>query len=88
LAFQREAEESTFAEMMAPVRDAAGDADDAEVMKLVDTARAAHHAGGRRKRGERAGRPGMRFACPFHLVLSSINAKYAAATGSARNRQP
>jgi hypothetical protein len=50
LAFQREAEESTFAEIMAPVRSAARDVDDAEVMKLVETARAAHHAGGRRKK--------------------------------------
>jgi hypothetical protein len=50
LAFQREAEESTFAKIMGPVRGAAGDVDDAEIVKLVDTARGAHHTGGRRKK--------------------------------------
>jgi hypothetical protein len=48
LAFQREAEESSFAEIMGPVRDAVGDVDDAEITKLVETARADHHASGRR----------------------------------------
>lgn len=50
LAFQREAEESSFAQIMGPVRDAAGHVDDAEIQKLVETARADHHAGGRRKK--------------------------------------
>lgn len=50
LAFQREAEGSSFAEIMQPVRNAAGKVDDAEIMKLVETARAKHHAGGRRKK--------------------------------------
>jgi hypothetical protein len=51
LAFQREAEESSFAQIMKPVRDTAGDVGDAEVMRLVETARAQHHAGGRRAGG-------------------------------------
>lgn len=51
LAFQREAEESSFAQIMKPVRDAAGDVDDAEIVKLVETARAEHHSGRRRKKG-------------------------------------
>jgi hypothetical protein len=50
LAFQREAEESSFAQIMGPVREAAGDVDDAEITKLVESARADHHAGGRRKK--------------------------------------
>jgi hypothetical protein len=35
---------------MAPVREAAGSVDDAEILKLVETARAQHHAGRRKKR--------------------------------------
>jgi hypothetical protein len=50
LAFQREAEESSFAEIMGPVRDASGKVDDAEIMKLVETARTKHHGTGRRKK--------------------------------------
>ena len=50
LAFQREAEESSFAQIMKPVREAAGDVDDTEVMRLVETARAEHHAGRSRKK--------------------------------------
>ena len=43
LAFQREAEESTFAEIMGPVRLAAGKVEDAEIVKLVEKARSIHH---------------------------------------------
>jgi|HubBroStandDraft_1064217.scaffolds.fasta_scaffold2267424_1 hypothetical protein len=43
LAFQREAEESTFAEIMAPVRQTAGKVDDAEIVKLVEKARSTRH---------------------------------------------
>jgi hypothetical protein len=50
LAFQREAEESSFAEIMRPVREGAGTVDDTEVVKLVETARTRHHAVGRRKK--------------------------------------
>jgi len=50
LALQREAEASSFAEIMRPVREAAGTVDDAEIAKLVETARAEHHASGRRKK--------------------------------------
>jgi hypothetical protein len=50
LALQREAEESPFAKIMKPVRDAAGDVDDAQIMKLVETARAEHHGVSRRKK--------------------------------------
>jgi hypothetical protein len=50
LAFQREAEESSFAEIMDPVREAAGHVDDAQITKLVETARADHHSGARRKK--------------------------------------
>jgi hypothetical protein len=39
LAFQREAEASSFAQIMQPVRDAAGSVDDQEILKLVRTAR-------------------------------------------------
>ena len=49
LAFEREAETSSFAEIMATVRDTAGDVDDAEIVKLVKRARARGHASGRRK---------------------------------------
>jgi hypothetical protein len=50
LAFQREAEEFSFAQIMKPVRNAAGDVDDVQIMRLVETARAQHHTGGRRKK--------------------------------------
>lgn len=50
LALQREAERSTFAQIMQPVREAAGEVDDAEIIKLVETARTEHHAGRRKKR--------------------------------------
>lgn len=53
LALQREAEASSFAQIMRPVRAAAGHVDDAEIARLVETARAEHHAGrpgGRRKK--------------------------------------
>jgi len=50
LAFQREAEESSFAQIMGPVREAAGDVSDAEIGNLVETARADYHSGGRRKK--------------------------------------
>ena len=43
LAFQREAEALSFAQIMGPVRDASGNVEDAEIIKLVETARAAHH---------------------------------------------
>ena len=49
LAFQRDAEKSSFAEIMTPVRNAGGDLADAEIMKLVELARADHHASRRRK---------------------------------------
>ena len=49
LAFQREAEALSFAQMMADVRDAAGEVDDAEIIELVEKARSAHHASRRRK---------------------------------------
>jgi hypothetical protein len=52
LALQREAEESSFAEIMGPVRDAAGDLSDSEITELVETARAGHQANGRRKRSK------------------------------------
>jgi hypothetical protein len=48
LAFQREAEESSFAEIMGPVRDATGAVDDGEIQKLVDSARPKAAAAGRR----------------------------------------
>jgi hypothetical protein len=50
LALGREAEASTFAQIMEPVRAAAGDVDDAEITRLVETARGDHHARGRRKK--------------------------------------
>ena len=50
LAFQREAEASSFAQIMGPVRDAAGDVNDAEIIELVENARSSHHATRRRKR--------------------------------------
>ena len=50
LSLQREAERSSFAEIMAPVRNAAGSVDDAEIVALVERARAAHHANRRKKR--------------------------------------
>jgi hypothetical protein len=50
LAFQREAEGSSFAEIMRPVREAAGSVDDVEITELVETARAKHHSSTRRKK--------------------------------------
>jgi hypothetical protein len=50
LAFQREAESLSFAQIMGPVRDAAGNVEDAEIVKLVETVRSAHYASRRRKR--------------------------------------
>jgi hypothetical protein len=50
LALQREAEESSFGQIMGPVRDAAGDVDDAQVVRLVEAARAEHHSSARRKK--------------------------------------
>jgi hypothetical protein len=50
LALQREAEESSFADIMAPVRETAGVVDEAEIVKLVEKARSSHHAGGRAKK--------------------------------------
>jgi hypothetical protein len=52
LAFQREAEGKSFADIMGPVRKAAGSVNEAEIVKLVEKARADHHHGaGRRRRG-------------------------------------
>ncbi|HWE94735.1 MAG TPA: hypothetical protein VG269_12290 [Tepidisphaeraceae bacterium] len=52
LAFQREAEKMTFAEIMEPVRKAAGEVDEGEIVQLVERARADHHRrGGRGKKG-------------------------------------
>lgn len=50
LTLQREAEASSFAEIMRPVRDAAGDVSDSEIAKLVETARTDRHSGNRRKK--------------------------------------
>jgi hypothetical protein len=50
LSLQSEAENSTFAQIMKPVREAAGEVDDLEITRLVDSARAEHHAGSRRKK--------------------------------------
>jgi hypothetical protein len=50
LAFQREAEESSFAEIMGPVRNAAGAVNDAEIVTLVETARRKRTVGRRKKR--------------------------------------
>jgi hypothetical protein len=50
LALRREAEASTFAQFMTPVRDATGDVSDTEITRLVETARGDHHARGRRKK--------------------------------------
>ena len=44
LAFQREAEGSSFAEIMGPVQDASGNVTDSEIRNLVETTRAAHHS--------------------------------------------
>ena len=52
LAFQREAEGLTFAEIMGPVRQAAGKIDDAEIVKLVEKARSTRH-GSSGRRGKR-----------------------------------
>jgi hypothetical protein len=48
LALQRDAETSSFAQIMGPVRDAAGEVDDVEIGKLVETARTAYHRRARR----------------------------------------
>ena len=50
LALQREAEASTFGQIMGPVREAAGQVDDAEIRQLVEAARPQHHSAGRRKK--------------------------------------
>ena len=50
LAFQREAEESSFAQIMGPVREAAGAVDDAEIVNLVETARTKRRAVARRRK--------------------------------------
>jgi len=42
LAFQREAEETSFAEIMGPVRTTSGNIDDSEIVKLVEKAKAVH----------------------------------------------
>jgi hypothetical protein len=51
LALQREAEASSFAHIMRPVRKAAGEVQDTEIIKLVERARAEHHSNGPRKKG-------------------------------------
>ena len=43
LALQLEAEETSFAQIMEPVRKAAGKVDDAEIVKLVEKARTSRH---------------------------------------------
>ena len=48
LAFQREAETLSFAQIMGPVRDASGSVDDAQIIKLVETARPGHRVSRRR----------------------------------------
>jgi hypothetical protein len=50
LALQHEAEESSFAQIMAPVRAAASDVGDAEITKIVEVARSDHYPAGRRKK--------------------------------------
>jgi hypothetical protein len=51
LSLQREAEESTFAEIMEPVRRAAGIVEESDVVKLVEKARAVpRRSGGRGKK--------------------------------------
>jgi len=50
LALQRDAEGSSFAKIMKPVREAAGDVDDEQILKRVETARAEHHGASRRKK--------------------------------------
>lgn len=44
LALQREAESMTIGQIMAPVRQAAGTVDDAEIVRLVESARTDHRA--------------------------------------------
>ncbi|HEY2588619.1 MAG TPA: hypothetical protein VGI81_22950 [Tepidisphaeraceae bacterium] len=55
LSLEREAESMTIAEIMAPVRKAAGAVDEAEIVRLVEAARNDHHgckpARGRRRKG-------------------------------------
>lgn len=43
LALQREAESTSIAQIMAPVRKAAGEVDETEIVRLVEKARNAHH---------------------------------------------
>jgi len=50
LALEREAEGMTFAQIMAPVRQAAGAVDEGEILKLVEKARTDHHQRAVRKR--------------------------------------
>jgi hypothetical protein len=50
LALQREAENSTLAEIMRPVRQSAGEIDQAEVVQIVEKARNGRHRGGRGKK--------------------------------------
>jgi hypothetical protein len=51
LAFQREAENASFAEIMEPVRKAAGTVGEVEIVKLVEKARTDYHrnASGKKK---------------------------------------
>lgn len=50
LAFEREAEALSFAQIMEPVRAAAGSIDDAEIIDLVESARPSQHSSRRKKR--------------------------------------
>ncbi len=43
LALQREAEQSTFAEIMAPVRRTTGTVDEFEIVTLIEKVRTSHH---------------------------------------------
>ncbi|HSZ54182.1 MAG TPA: hypothetical protein VK797_00865 [Tepidisphaeraceae bacterium] len=49
LALQRQAEGSSFAEIMGPVREAAGTVDEPRIVLLVEKARIDHHGPGRAK---------------------------------------
>jgi hypothetical protein len=50
LILQREAEEKSFAQIMAPVRNASGNVSEEEVMTLVESARADHHGANRSRK--------------------------------------
>jgi hypothetical protein len=50
LAFQREAENTSFAQIMKPVRKASGTVDEAEIVKLVEKARSDYHRSAGRKK--------------------------------------